>query len=107
MQQKLNALESWLVDWGYRAEIVQLEIRKVNSIDRNVILAKRRTVLFAFDPALHVTLDVVKSAHRHIENYSTEAVVFHKKGTFKNITKFTGKHLCQSLFVNKFAGMKP
>ena len=27
-----------------------------------------------------------------------------KKGAFKNIEKFTGKHLCQSPFFNKVAG---
>ena len=27
--------------------------------------------------------------------------VFCKKGVFKNFEKFTGKHLCQSLFFNK------
>ena len=41
LQQKLNDLESWLVDMGYRAEVVELEIRKGYSIDRNMIFAKR------------------------------------------------------------------
>ena len=27
------------------------------------------------------------------------------KGGFKNFAKFTGKHLCQSLFFNKVAGL--
>ena len=27
-----------------------------------------------------------------------------KKGVFENFPKFTGKHLCQSLFFNKLAG---
>ena len=27
--------------------------------------------------------------------------VFCKKGLLKNFTKFTGKHLCQNLFLNK------
>ena len=29
-----------------------------------------------------------------------------KKGVLRNITKFTGKHLCQSLFFNKVAGLR-
>ena len=29
------------------------------------------------------------------------------RGVLKNFTKFTGKHLCQSLFFNKFAGLRP
>ena len=28
-----------------------------------------------------------------------------KKGVLRNFTKFTGKHLCQSIFVNKVAGL--
>ena len=30
-----------------------------------------------------------------------------KKGVLKNFPKFTGKHLCQSLFFNKVAGLRP
>ena len=30
-----------------------------------------------------------------------------KKGALKNSTKFTGKHLCQTLFLNKVAGLIP
>ena len=30
--------------------------------------------------------------------------VFCKKGVLRNFAKFTGKHLCQSLFFNKVAG---
>ena len=29
------------------------------------------------------------------------------KGVLRKFTKFTGKHLCQSLFFNKVAGLKP
>ena len=29
-----------------------------------------------------------------------------KKGVLRNFTKFTGKHLCQSLFFNKVAGLR-
>ena len=32
--------------------------------------------------------------------------VLYKKDVLKNFTKFTGKHLCQSLFFNKVAGLK-
>ena len=30
-----------------------------------------------------------------------------KKGVLKNVTKFTGKHLCQSLFLNKVVDLRP
>ena len=30
-----------------------------------------------------------------------------KKGVFRNFTKFPGKHLCYSVFLNKVAGLRP
>ena len=33
--------------------------------------------------------------------------VFCKKGVLRNFGKFTGKYLCQSLFLNKIAGLRP
>ena len=33
--------------------------------------------------------------------------LFYKKCALKNFAKFTGKHLCQSLFFNKVAGFRP
>ena len=33
--------------------------------------------------------------------------VFYKKGALKNFLKFTGKHLCRSIFSNKVAGLRP
>ena len=32
--------------------------------------------------------------------------VFCKKGILRNFAKLTGKHLCQSLFFNKVAGLR-
>ena len=33
--------------------------------------------------------------------------VFYKKGVLRNFAKFTEKHLCQRLFLNKVAGQRP
>ena len=38
---------------------------------------------------------------------SSPPEVFCKKGVLKNFTKFTEKHLCQSLFLNKDAALRP
>ena len=35
---------------------------------------------------------------------SSRPEVFRKKDVHRNFVKFTGKHLCQSLFFNKLAG---
>ena len=40
-------------------------------------------------------------------NRSSRPEVFCKKGVLRNFTKFTGKHLCQNLFFNKGAGLRP
>ena len=37
---------------------------------------------------------------------SSRPEVFCKKGVLRNLTKFTGKHLWQSLFFNKAAGLR-
>ena len=38
---------------------------------------------------------------------SSRPEVFCKKGVLRNFTKFTGKHVYQSLFFNKVAGLRP
>ena len=38
-----------------------------------------------------------------IEDRSSRPEGFCKKGVLRNFVKFTGKHLCQSLFLNKVA----
>ena len=39
-------------------------------------------------------------------NRSSRPEVFCKKGVLRNFRKFTGKHLCQSLFFNNVAGLR-
>ena len=38
---------------------------------------------------------------------SSRPEAFCKKGVLENFAKLTGKHLCQSLFFNKVAGLRP
>ena len=38
---------------------------------------------------------------------SSSPEVFCKKGVLRNFVKFTGKRLCQSLFLNKVSGLRP
>ena len=38
---------------------------------------------------------------------SSRLDVFCKKCVLRNFAKFTGKHLCQSVFFNKVAGLRP
>ena len=38
---------------------------------------------------------------------SSRLEVFCREGVLRNFVKFTGKHLCHSLFFNKVAGLRP
>ena len=47
---------------------------------------------------------------KSLMDYKTEAAtrgVLLRKVVLRNFTKFTGKHLCQSLLFNKVAGLRP
>ena len=45
--------------------------------------------------------------HCYIVFRSSHQRCFIKIDVLKNFTKFTGKHLCQSFFVNKVTGLRP
>ena len=66
-QQKLNDLESWLIDRGYTAEVARPEIQKVNSINRNAMLEKPPKHEEDSVTLILTLFDILKSAHRHIE----------------------------------------
>ena len=51
--------------------------------------------------------DFVSNFKRVGINRSSCQMCSMKKVVLRNFTKFTGKHLCQSLFFNKVAGLRP
>ena len=56
-------------------------------------------VHFIFQISCHFfQLEIHRSSHLRC---------FVRKGVLRNFAKFTGKHLCQSLFFKKVAGLKP
>ena len=78
-------MESWLVNRGYRAESVRREIQRINSIERQVLLEKRPknqedsgTLVLTSHPALYIIFDILKSAHRIIENSPTLKTILPK-----------------------------
>ena len=50
---------------------------------------------------LTITVKLTVIAQKHFSE------VFYKKGVLRYFAIFTGKHLCQSLFFNKIAGLRP
>ena len=70
LQHILGDLKPWLINRGYRAESFRREIQRVNSIDLQVLLEKRRKIqegrvilVLAFNPSLYIIFDILKSAH--------------------------------------------
>ena len=55
--------------------------------------------------AVFSRIPIVNIFHISIFIRSSRPEAFHEKGVLRNFTKFTGKHLCQSLFFNKVAGL--
>ena len=51
----------------------------------------KRTLKFPIEENSFTFVDLIKSSHPE---------VFCKKAVLKNLVKFTGKHLCQSLYDN-------
>ena len=54
-----------------------------------------------------VGFPIMVRGSRFINNGSSHRRCSIEKGVLKNLTKFSRKHLCQSLFFNKVAGLKP
>ena len=52
-----------------------------------------------------VCIMLLPAAFKVDENFRCRPDVFSKKGTLKSFTKFTEKHQCRSLFLNKVAGL--
>ena len=47
------------------------------------------------------------TSEKGINQRSSRPDVFCEKGVLRNFAKFTGKHLCLSLFLNKIVGLRP
>ena len=60
---------------------------------------------------LKKTCDFIRKRLQYCEVYKNSRSNHQRcsiiKGVLINFAKFTGKHLCQSLFLNKVAGLKP
>ena len=70
------------------------------------------TIPFAVIATLNVPIIWRNSGHRKVilsiwKQQKQSSEVCYKKVVFRNFTKFTRKHLCQSLFFNKAASLRP
>ena len=57
--------------------------------------------------SVDVLVNTTETILKHKKTRSSLSEVFCKKGVLRIFTKFTGKHLCQKIFFNKVAGLRP
>ena len=57
--------------------------------------------------AIHIPPNVQRISVQISKRRYSRPDVFCKEGVLINFTKFTGKHLCQNLFLNKVVGPQP
>ena len=85
------------------------------SASGNLFSVQRKQYAFvqSFFPVLKTMIEI-RGIHEFIleERHSLTSGSSHqrcsvRKSVLRNFAKFTGKHLCQSLFFNKFAGLRP
>ena len=94
-----------MTDRGYKSEIIQPEIQKVNLIDRNNPLKKRPkhqedslTVVLTFHPAFIIVFDVLKRVHQHVQKSPVLKAVLPKP---PHIAFHNPKTLCDKLVPSK------
>ena len=76
---------------------------------KNVLEYMEHKILsFQFEPvSVKLTHPSYNNGSDQDEPQKQPPKVFCKKDGFRNFAKFTGKHMCQSLFFNKVAGLQP
>ena len=94
IQKRRLYLKYWIV--------IKVTKRKRKSFQRIIYMTLCNFVKFYYwVESLYVKRNLIPSLKE-----SSRPEAFCKKSFLRNFTKFTGKHLCQSLFFNKVAGLR-
>ena len=98
---------TWPKEFVKWMETTKFRLRSLKSTIEKCMLTEARVAAGLGNPPMNL---VIKE---QINNNAVDMVrtsrpeVFCKKGVLRNFVKFTGKHLCQSFFFNKVAGLRP
>ena len=84
----------------------------LNSFHASVAYHMETSHLFCNWRKMISLVSIVRSSYHfqtpiHCDHRSSHQSCSFKKGFLKNVAKFTGKHICQNLFFNKVAGLRP
>ena len=107
----LNLCLSWsqeIVNSGYKFNIVMNCINISNNFEGFLLVASETTQQSSKNLCQFFSIYSPYCLHQiHSSNWrSSHQRCFIKKSVLTNFTKFTGKHLCQSLILNKVAGLR-
>ena len=87
----------------FRHQIVLLFFIKNRCFVLNSLYSQKQKQTFSKTNLLITSTELIAKKWM---NRSSRLEVFCKKCVLRNFTKFTGKHLCQSLFFNKLTGLR-
>ena len=95
----LNAGKSQLVlfDWSNNTAVIDVKMDESVLEEKSSVKILGLTFFSKLDWGSYI-ISIARSSHRSCSI---------KKAVLKNFSKFTGKYLCQSLFFNKVAGLRP
>ena len=112
--------EKWRkhLDKGGKWDVLFIDLSKTfSSLLHDLLLAKLNACGFIYKSIKIISSFLfgrryrtkINSAYSDWRIYyrSSRPEMFCRKDAFRNLEKFTGKHLCQSLFFNKVAGLRP
>ena len=86
---------------SHSTDVCTAEVKNIRNM--HVLSANQISDIFQFNDNLTYSYSI----SRALEYESSCPEVFYKKVVLRKFAKFTGKHLCQSLFLNKVAGLRP
>ena len=82
------------------------QIHQINTSQKTKKI-KKKTVVIVGDSIVLSGIEESKLSLRLVISRSSRPEVFCKEGVLRNFARFTGKQLCQSLFFNEVAGLRP
>ena len=91
--------------YPYKITLISQEVLNLSLLIQKINVTSKRIACFYYNNTELQNYE--RACPSRYKDRSSRLEVFCKKGVLGNFAKFTGKHLCQRLFFNKVAGLKP
>ena len=81
---------------------------KKHFLMKTLLQARKLKTILSLGNMISLTRNIAQPfKQKWAQNRSSHQGCSVRKGVLRNFAKFTGKHLCQSLFFNKVTGLRP